>query len=235
MPVGEVVALRGSLVDINITDLVALLHAGERSGELIIVGPESHVRMRFHLGRILDIEGAGGNAPDTLRAATRWREGEFEFRASLETAPPPTDATLHEEALRLLRDAAGVHGEDGAQAGPALLDLDRCATLALFVATHPRVRYVCTLSRESMINAEAASGVMDPPAVRRAATAVCAFLHAYQRSSVQRLLVEEAGGQVGACYLPGGDILMVLADPEADGELVNRALAELLDDLAETP
>ena len=225
-------ALRGSLVDINISDLVALLHAGERSGELIIAGPDSHIRIRFYLGRILDIEGAGGTAPDALRAASRWREGEFEFRAALAPAPPVFDAPLHEEALRLLREAAGVDALGGGPAGPALLDLERCTTLALFVATHPGIRYVCTLSRDNMINAEAATGVMDPPAVRHAASAMCAFLHTYHRSPVRRLIVDDECGLGIACPLHDGDVLLVLADQGADSSSLGVAVTQLVEELA---
>lgn len=224
-------ALRGSLADINISDLVALLHAGERSGELIIVGPDSHIRMRFHLGRILDIEGAGGAAPDPLRAASRWRDGEFEFRAGVDSEPPASEAPLHEEALRILREAAGVDGLGGGPAGPALLDLERCTVLATFAASHPGIRYVCTLSAHSMINAEAAVGAMDPPAVRHAATAVCAFLRAYQRSTVRRLIVDDEIGLAIACPLPEGDTLLVMGHHDAGSASLGAAVDHLLGEL----
>lgn len=225
-------ALRGSLAEINIWDLVHLLRASGGTGELFVAGLEADARLLFEAGKLVAAASRQVEGREVLEAVLRWREGEFEFRRVTEPALA-VDASLEPALLELgpwQRHRGG--GNGGAPRPPGLapvrLDDPRGQQLAWFVETQPLIEHACLIDADGTIRAQSSTNLISTNDIRALVTAVAGRVGEYPRPNLRRMILEDERGIVVLSRLSDGSSLLLVADPKATLGAVCAAATRLL-------
>jgi hypothetical protein len=101
------VALKGTLTDLGIVDLVQLPHVGRKTGQLVVTSPAGEAQLFYVNGAMVHARVGEYAGIDALSWVVDWREGSFEFQLD---AVSPDKTISHDlprtvmEALRLRDD-----------------------------------------------------------------------------------------------------------------------------------
>jgi len=117
--------LRGSLLQMNVIDLVQSLEMGRKSCELILTNKNDKCQMYFVEGQVTHAEYGSVTGDAAVFKVLRWTEGNFELnfegKTSKKSATLNTQGLLM-EGLRLLDEAQRDAGKSGEEEEDVLLD-----------------------------------------------------------------------------------------------------------------
>lgn len=221
-------ALRGSLAEINIWDLVHLLRASGGTGELFVAGLEAEARLHFDDGKLVAAASRHLEGREVLEAVLRWGDGEFEFRRIAEPVPNADvdlDAALVEmdDAHRSI-DGRGNGSDAGApRLAPMQLDDPRGQQLAWFVESQPLIEHACLIDPSGGIRAQSSTNLIPINDIRALAMAVACHIEKYPRPNLRRMILEDDRGIVVLSQLSDGTGLLLIADPKATAGAVCSA------------
>jgi CRP-like cAMP-binding protein len=103
--------MRGRLSTLPFSDLVQLLHAGHRTGTLVLTGPGREAHLLFRDGRVTAARAGDVKGKDAFFAVTRWADGEFRLEG--DTAQPSDDEHIAIDTMALLMEAMRRMDESG--------------------------------------------------------------------------------------------------------------------------
>jgi CheY-like chemotaxis protein len=117
--------LRGSLLQMNVIDLVQSLEMGRKSCALTLTNVEEKCELYFTEGQIIHAEYGSWTGDEAVFQVLRWTEGnfqiDFERKTSKQTTTLNTQGLLM-EGLRLLDEAKRDAGKAGEEEEDVLLD-----------------------------------------------------------------------------------------------------------------
>jgi len=96
-------ALRGTLEDMGVIELIQFPHQGKKSGELIIVGTEHEARLYYSKGKLVHAATRELTGHDVLENVVDWAEGDFEFRPGVEAPETSIETDLHRAVMLALK------------------------------------------------------------------------------------------------------------------------------------
>lgn len=96
-------ALRGTLEDMGVIELIQFPHQGKKSGELIIVGTEHEARLYYSKGKLVHAAARDRNGQEVLEELVDWSEGDFEFRPGVEAPETSIETDLHRAVMLALK------------------------------------------------------------------------------------------------------------------------------------
>lgn len=229
-------ALRGSLEDIQVRDLLEVLRLGSRTGELVVAGLDTDARLYFQDGKLVEAVGHGRSGVAVLTETLSWRDGEFEFRPEAEP-PAHSDPELQSAVARVLAFPAG-HGLlplPPVEPSPAPADDPatdpRSELLSAFVKNVPLAEFAGILDATGVIQAQSGSSLHPIAVMRSLGAAANAFRHAHCRPELRRMLIEDDKGTIAITRLADGSLLMVVADGGAGLGNVSAAVSKLVHQL----
>jgi len=117
--------LRGSLLQMNVIDLVQSLEMGRKSCALILTNKEERCLMYFVEGQVTHSEYGSVTGDQAVFKVLRWTEGNFELNFEGKTTKKSTTLNtqgLLMEGLRLLDEAQRDAGKSGEEEEDVLLD-----------------------------------------------------------------------------------------------------------------
>jgi len=117
--------LRGSLLQMNVIDLVQSLEMGRKSCALILTNKEDKCLMYFVEGQVTHAEYGSVTGDQAVFKVLRWTEGNFELNFEGKTTKKSTTLNtqgLLMEGLRLLDEAQRDAGKSGEEEEDVLLD-----------------------------------------------------------------------------------------------------------------
>lgn len=225
-------ALRGSLKDLTIVDLIQLPTSGHKSGELFIAGPVSQANLYYVKGKL--VHATAGKLIDVqaLVELVGWSEGEFEFRLDV---PPPKvtiDMDLHRLLMRVLKirdeqkeaeNHKAVVAKTGPGGDPALLR----AKLEKFLGLNAFILYAGIQTQSAMICEVGSPRVKNKEEFLRVGESFRAFFQNYPRTGLRRMLLEDSLGTVMVTVLEQDFRLIVVADKEASLGTVTMSVGRL--------
>jgi predicted regulator of Ras-like GTPase activity (Roadblock/LC7/MglB family) len=209
-------ALTGTLADIGIVDLLQFPHLSQRTGELVVSGPEREARFFYADGKLIHAQSGAAAGMEALVDVVGWSNAEFHFHIDRTTTESTLDLDLHralmlalktrDERQREEQDRAAV-GSDDAKPGAAF-----AAALTAFVAQSQPKGLASVVTRGGEVIAEACGTLEPPPEAEGARTALLALLAAFPSTTLKRVVIETT--ERTACMVPlaGGAVLVVLAD-----------------------
>jgi DNA-binding response OmpR family regulator len=102
--------VHGTLEDMSFSDLVQILCAGGKSGELRIVDDAREATVFIRSGHIIDVANGDLNGEEAFYDLMQWNAGEF----STQPCAQFPDRTIHAPAMSLLMEGARRHDESAA-------------------------------------------------------------------------------------------------------------------------
>ncbi|MEW6110552.1 MAG: DUF4388 domain-containing protein [Thermodesulfobacteriota bacterium] len=225
-------ALKGTLTDLGIVDLIQFPHAGRKTGLMAITGPEGAAKVFYENGALVHATLNDLLGMDALVAIVGWGEGSFEFEPGHPPEARSIDLDLHRAVMQALKlhDELKMEEEKRKKeeaGGPGPGDEALSAKLAEFVATTEYALHACVLSSDGKLKASADGSTGRPDKIDRLREALHAFVETYPRDGLNRALLDDEQGIVALVRLPDGGCLIVVAKKEASLGAVSVSIGRL--------
>lgn len=212
-------ALRGSLAEVNMWDLLHLLRASGGTGELVVAGLDADARLHLVEGKLVAAASRADEGRVVLQSILGWNDGEFEFRRVTE---PPLDPDPELDAALLTLSAAHFHskladnGHDpkARPLAPLQLDDPRAQHLAWFVESQPFIEHACIIDPDGSIRAQSSTNLIPLNDVRALVQNLAHHSSLHPRPGLRRVIVEDERGVMVLTHLADGSSLLLMSDPK---------------------
>ena len=224
-------ALKGTLRDMAIIDLIQFPHAGRKTGHLIITGTEEEAKLFYEKGALVHVTQGDASGMDALVRVVGWREGTFEFLPDLEPEIKSIDLDLHRAVMQALKihDELKAEEERRASEHPAQGETDEAITgkLAEFLGSYDFAEHVSVLDSDGRVRASADSANESPEGIEELRSTLHSLMQSHQRGTLNRILIEDNLGTVVLVRLRDGGGLIVLASAGASLGAVSMSVGRL--------
>jgi hypothetical protein len=213
-------ALKGTLKDMAIIDLVQFPHSGRKTGHLIISGTDGEARLSYENGSLVHAKLGDVTGIDALVRVVGWDEGAFEFVPDAEPEARSIELDLHRavmQALKLHDELKREEEERRAQEASGQGEGDEALTIPLseYVGSNDFALYVCVLGPEGKIRAAVDGPDGSPEGIEKICAALHSLVRTHPRGPLRRVLLEDDLGTVALVGLRGEDSLIAVADKGA--------------------
>jgi uncharacterized protein len=223
-------ALRGSLTDLNIVELVQVPAASRKTGELFIAGLDGIARLFYAAGRLVHVEVDEVSGQDAMVEVVGWSEGEFEFRPDVEPERRTFEMDLHKALMLALKQRDELKL---AESSPPVDHTQLGELLRAFLASTDFIQFCCVLNSDGSTVRCDSRQAGDPSWLAGLRSVVGLLLEGYPRKGLQRVLLEDADGTVVVSRLADGSALVVVAERDARLGAVSVAVERFLRRLGE--
>ncbi|MFH1116866.1 MAG: DUF4388 domain-containing protein [Pseudomonadota bacterium] len=213
-------ALKGTLADMGIIDLIQFPHSGRKTGHLVISGTRGEARLSYERGALVHVRHGDMSGMDALVRVVDWNEGAFEFIPDEQPEDRTIDLDLHRAVMRALK----LHDELKKQAaaessrkdpGTDGSDEVLAAKLTRFIESNDVAVHVGILGPDGEARASAGRGEALPQGTEELRVSLHSLMQDYPRSPLNRILVEDAQGTTVLVRLKDGGSLILVAGTEA--------------------
>ncbi len=225
-------ALKGTLKDMPIIDLVQFPHSGRKTGHLIVSGTGGEARLSYENGSLVHATLGDLSGMAALVRIVDWDEGTFEFVPDLEPEARSIDLDLHRAVMQALKlHDELIREEEERRAKEASVqevgDEAIIARLSEFVGSNDFALHACVLGSGGNIRA-AVDGPDGPPeGIENLRSALHSMAQTYPRGDLRRILIEDEFGTVALVGLPDGGTLLVVAGKRASLGSVSMSVGRL--------
>lgn len=234
-------ALKGTLSDLGIVDLVQFPFAGRKSGELVIVSGGQRAELYYRDGELVDASTDGRDGADVLVDVFDWEEGEFEFRPGVDAARVTIEEDLHRIVMKALKERderrmeeqkrkdeeEARKREEQALMEARGLDADLCKRLQTLLEEQSTLVHASLMAFNGDVIAEASVEEQDLDGIELVRMALHGLRKEFPRPTLSRILVEDEEGTSVALTLQDGRLLIVLAARSASLGAVSMASGKL--------
>jgi len=234
-------ALKGTLADLGIVDLVQFPFAGRKSGELIIQSRGQRAALYYRDGELVDAATEKVQGANVLVDVFDWEDGEFEFRPGIEAPRTTIEEDLHRVVMKALkeRDERRMEEQKRKQEEEARrrenealmeaqgLDAELCHRLTSLLSEQSTLIHASLLAFNGEVIAEASVKEQDLDGIELVRMALHGLRKEFPRSALSRILVEDEQGTSVAQTLDDGKFLVVLASTSASMGAVSMATNKL--------
>jgi hypothetical protein len=227
-------ALRGSLEDVGIVDLVQIPLRGHKSGVLFIASPEDDAKLYYDAGSLVHATAGEAEGPDALILLLDWCEGEFEFRpgnAVPERRSITTD--VHQAVMQAIRQ----HDEQkakGTAADAGKKDDIMEKKFEEFIAAFPFTSYVGAIGSDGKAFVEAVNPSHAPEEIDSLREFVSGIIAAEPRKGFRRMFIEDDQGTVVISKLGRESLLLVVVRSRATLGAASVAVTRFTASLSES-
>lgn len=239
-------ALKGTLADLGIVDLVQFPFAGRKSGELIIVSGHMRADLYYRDGELVHAATEGSDGAEVLVTVFGWQEGEFEFRPGVDSPRVTIEEDLHRVVMKALkeRDEQRMQEQQRKEEEEARRreheslmeaqgrDTALCRRLSALLHEQSTLVHASLMGFNGDVIAEASIEEQDLDGIELVRMALHSLRKEFPRSSLSRILVEDEEGTSVALALADGRFLIVLAARTASIGAVSMASNKLATMLA---
>jgi hypothetical protein len=231
-------ALRGSLDDLAVVDLIQFVHQARQTGALQLKGAGQEARLFYRQGALVDARSGPHAGLEVLIRVIDWTSGEFEFLAGQESSETTIDMDLHravmmavklrderkaeeerQQAERAAQAKARAHAGNGHAASEQLKQLVSMGDFLL---------HLCLLDGEGRLLGEAHGSRAENRDLAPVVAAMAEFARTYPRGEMKRMFIEDEAGTVVLAGVPGERLLLAIADRGAPLGAVSVTLGKLL-------
>ena len=225
-------ALKGTLEDMAIIDLVQFPHSGRKTGHLIISGTDGEARLSYENGSLVHATLGNISGMDALVRVVGWNEGTFGFVPDAEPEARTIELDLHRavmQALKLHDELKKEEEERRAKEVSGQEEGDEALTTRLseFVGSNDFALHACVLDSGGKIRA-AVDGPDGPPeGIENLRSALHSLVRTHPRGALRRILLEDDHGTVTLVGLRDGGSLIAVASKGASLGSVSMSVGRL--------
>jgi hypothetical protein len=225
-------ALKGTLEDMAIIDLVQFPHSGRKTGLLIIITSDGEARLSYENGSLVHATLDDMSGMEALVRVVGWHEGTFEFVQDALPEARSIELDLHRAVMQALK----LHDELKREAeerraketsGSEQSDAVLASRLSEFVGSTDFALHACVLDSEGKVRA-AVDGA-DGPAegIEHLRTSLYSLVQTHPRALLRRVLLEDDLGTVTLVRLSDGGSLIAVASKGASLGSVSMSVGRL--------
>ena len=229
-------ALKGTLADLGIIDLIQFPHTGRKTGKFVIAFDAGEALLYYDKGTLVHAVAQGKAGLDALVFVVGLDQGSFEFHS--EELPPETtiQMDLHHavmQALKLHDELKAAEAESQRQStepeqGEQVVVSRK---LAEFLSSSDFVLHACVLNGDGSVLASADSQEGPPENVEQVRGLLLSLVSAYPRKNVDRVIVLDELGTVVLVCLAEQRSLMVIAARDVPFGAVSLGVNKLVSTL----
>jgi predicted regulator of Ras-like GTPase activity (Roadblock/LC7/MglB family) len=237
-------ALKGTLADLGIVDLLQFPHSGRKTGELVISSGKLAARLFYLDGALIHADFGGRSGLEAIVEVVGWSAGEFEFNPGVLTEQRSVDQDLHRVVMQALKTSDERKMEQQRRRVEDEARKQRLLTqnivpevsrkLRDFNQAYSFISHSCVIDPRGQLLAEASRDSQSSAGIEELRMAVHVLRKDYPRVGLQKLFVEDQHGMVLVVPLASSGLLMVIADRgPAMGAVamsVNKLVASLADE-----
>ncbi|MEJ2719091.1 MAG: DUF4388 domain-containing protein, partial [Deltaproteobacteria bacterium] len=230
-------ALKGTLADMAVIDLIQFPHGGRKTGHLIISGTDGEAGLFYKDGALVHATLGDFSGMDALLRVVGWDEGTFEFARDVESAVTSINLDLHRavmQALKLHDEFKMEEEKRRAQRGSSESGGDEALTAQLteFLDANGFALHASVHDSEGEVRAAADGPDGSPVGIEELRLALHSLLQCHPRGPVNRILIDDDLGTVVLVPLADGDNLVVVASKDASMGAVSMSVGRLAAGLA---
>ncbi len=219
-------ALKGTLDDFTIVELIQFPYAGRKTGQLAIAGSGDRSAMLFYSeGKVIHATSGDQEGFEVVVDLVGWEKGEFEFRQGVEADRTTIDMELHQLLMQALktRDERRFEEEHrrlvSDEATPAItLPADELkAQLEKMAQADSSIEYTCIITSGNDLIAEAKHSAGDGENYRKLRESLAALIGSYTRPTLRRVMIDDDLGSVVLASL-GDDRALIVVIPDTSGQ-----------------
>ena len=224
-------ALKGTLKDMAIIDLIQFPHAGRKTGHLVISGTDEEAKLFYEEGSLVHATLGNASGMEALVRIVDWGEGTFEFVPDLEPEARSIDLDLHRAVMQALKihDELKAEEERRASENPAQEETDEALLekLSEFLRSYDFAAHVSVIDADGGVRASVDSTEGSPDGIEELRSSLHSLMQSHPRGTLNRILIEDNLGTVVLVRLRNGNRLMVVASEGASLGAVSMSVGRL--------
>jgi predicted regulator of Ras-like GTPase activity (Roadblock/LC7/MglB family) len=224
-------ALKGTLADMAIIDLIQFPHVGRKTGHLIVNGANGEARLFYESGSLVHATMGNLSGMEALVRVVDWSEGEFEFLADLPPEIKSIELDLHRAVMQALKIHDELKAEEQRRAstdtGNGEIDEELAGKLSEFIGSNDFALHACVLDSDGKVKASADGDDESPEGIDELRSTLHSFVQSHSRGVLNRILVEDNLGTVVLVRLTDGCGLIVIARQGASLGAVSMSVSRL--------
>jgi hypothetical protein len=224
-------ALKGTLKDMAIIDLVQFPHSGRKTGHLIINGDDGEARLSYENGSLVHATLGAASGMDALVRVVDWNEGAFEFVPDAEPEARTIELDLHRAVMQALKLHDELKREEERRAQEAsdqeAADPVLTGRLEEFVGSNDFALHACILDSGGRVRASVDGPDGIPEGIEKLRSALHSLAQTHPRVGLRRILLEDDLGTVVLVGLRGGSSLIAAASGDASLGSVSVSVGRL--------
>jgi hypothetical protein len=230
-------ALKGTLADLGIIDLIQFPHGGRKSGELVITSKDGEGRLYYDNGALVHAAVGHFEGMSALVCMVDWAEGTFEFVNDTKPTRKTIELDLHRAVMHALKLHDELRAEEKRRKAEGLVEPKQkdealLSRLSEFVSSNDFAVHACVISPEGTLKAAANGPDGAPRNVEKLRGVLHELLGSYPRENLSRAFAVDEQGTVVLVRLSDGSGLIVIAGKEASLGAVAMSVGRLATELA---
>jgi hypothetical protein len=230
-------ALKGTLADLGIIDLIQFPHAGRKTGKFVIAFDSGEALLYYEKGSLVHAVASGKSGLEALVFVVGLDQGSFEFHGD----EPPPETTIQMDLHHAVMQALKLHDErKAAEAESQQEGADRQqgngAAVAKLLMEHMSasdfILHACVLNADGSIHAAADGKNGAIEGVEQLREMLQSFVATYPRPNVDRVFVLDELGTVVIVCLSEQRRLVLVAARDVPLGVVSLSVNKLVSTLA---
>jgi hypothetical protein len=225
-------ALKGTLADLGIIDLVQIPHGGRKTGHLVISGSQGEAKLFYEDGSLVHASLGDISGMDALVRIVDWSEGEFEFIPDVEPEARSIDLDLHRAVMQALKihDELKIEEEtkrSQTNSGQGENDETLAAMLSEFLNSSDFALHASVLDSNGNVRASVDGPDGSPKGIEELQSNLYTLMQSHPRGGLNRILIDDNEGTVVLVRLGGERSLIVVASKDASLGAVTMSVGRL--------
>ncbi len=225
-------ALKGTLADLGIIDLVQIPHGGRKTGHLVISGNKGEAKLFYEDGALVHASLGDVSGMDALVRIVDWSEGEFEFLPDVEPEARSINLDLHRAVMQALKIHDELKLEEEKRRGRTDSEQGKddetlAAALSEFLGSNDFALHAGVLDSDGNIRASVDVPDGFPEGIEDLRSNLHALMQSHPRGGLNRILIDDNQGTVVLVRLRGGRSLIVVATKDASLGAVTMSVGRL--------
>lgn len=229
-------ALKGTLADLGIVDLIQFPHSGRKTGELTITSNERSATLFYDKGAIVHAVLDDFVGIDALVRVIGWTEGTFEFEADKTSNERTIELDLHRALMQALKLHDEMKMEEERRKAQEQTQQPEESTLSIrlaeLLAANEFVVSLAVLSPAGEVKGTANAKEGPPPGTDQLYPLLHGLVQSYPREKLNRVILEDGTGTVVLVRLSDGGCLVLVAKKEAPLGAVSVAASRMAGNLS---
>ncbi len=213
-------ALKGTLADIGIIDLIQFPHSGRKTGHLVISGTKGEARLSYESGALVHVKHGDMSGMDALVRVVDWNEGAFEFLPDEQPEDRTIELDLHRAVMQALKLHDEIKKQAATESSPESSGTNESnevlvAKLTKFLEANDFAVHVGILGPDGAVRASVDRSEGLSPGTEELRMSLHSLMQNYPRTPLSRILVEDAQGTTVLIRLKDEGCLILVAGTEA--------------------